>query len=395
MYKTHSKILIVTIRIFAVATAQIFAINNPSAALQQLYNKVSTENPLEGIGGKATVSNLFDKALESTKNTEFTQNFENLQSLTQNIQSWWGGACNQVTQNDIFAILYSSSAEFRILYREGLSPGERAKTLYNLPAVQACQKITICLKDLNPATYRHTVSWQSSCEDQLQAYYGQYSSLSTTMNTFSDMTIDENIFQNGTIDDSDYDIMYDIARIGELFFVWFTPPVQTIFYQFPWNLSTNSVPSPSTNNFNNNIGPWDFVSSMLDNNIEQAQDDSDQNIQEGALWEQVNQGINQEEEEQEQWNQSSEIWAEIISFIDTTNQSPAPVANPTNPTQTIPGNMCIVPPVIEPLEWEPQEDIVTQEEFEIYSQILTQYAETISAAATVDDLLGEGALRAW
>jgi hypothetical protein len=39
------------------------------------------------------------------------------------------------------------------------------------------------------------------------------------MNTFSDMTIDENIFQNGTIDDSDYDVMYDIARIGELFFV--------------------------------------------------------------------------------------------------------------------------------------------------------------------------------
>lgn len=386
--------MIVIIRIFAATTAQIFAIFNPSSALQQLYNKVATENPLEDIGGKASVSNLFDKALQDAKNTEFTQNFQNLQSLTQYVQSWWDGSCSQVTQDDIFAVLYSSSSDFRILYREGLPPNQRAKTLYNLSAVQACQKIVICSTNQDPVTYRHTLARQSSCEDQMQVRYAQYNSIASTMNAFSARTIDENIFQNGTIEDSDYDIVYDIARIGDLFFVWFTPPVQTIFYQFPWNISTTNVPSPSANNFNNNIGPWDFVSSMLTNNIQQAQENDTWTSQEEEDWEdelqaEVEQGL------EDGWEWWSIIWTDIISFIDTTNQSPTPVDNPSNPTQTIPGNMCIVPLTIEPLEGQPQEDVVTQEEFEIYDEILTEYADTIFAADRVDGLLRDGALQAW
>jgi len=395
MYKTHSKILIVMIRMLAVITAPIFAIFNPWAALQQLYNKVATENPLEDIGGKATVSNLFDKALQDAKNTEFTQNFQNLQLLTQHVQSRWEGACNQITQDDIFSILYSSSSEFRILYRESLPPGERARTQYSLPSVQACQKIVICSTNQDPVWYKHTSSRHSSCEDQMQDRYAQYNSIAGTMNAFSARTIDENTFQNGTIDDSDYDIVYDIARIGDLFFVWFTPPVETIFYQFPWNIATENVPSPSTNNFNNNIGPWDFVSSMLNNNIQQAQEDSTWNTPQEWWDEEDETNPDPEQEDQQDIWTTIQVWQEISDFIDTTNQSPAPIVNPTNPTQTIPGNMCIVPTLIEPLEWQPQDDVVTQEEFDIYDDMLTEYADTIFAAERLDGLLRENALSTW
>ena len=87
MYKIHSKVLIAIIWVLFASMVYTFALINPSKVLQPLYNKITAENPIEKVGGKASVSNLFQKALEDAKNKKFIQNFENLQALTQLVQS--------------------------------------------------------------------------------------------------------------------------------------------------------------------------------------------------------------------------------------------------------------------------------------------------------------------
>lgn len=46
-------------------------------------------------------------------------------------------------------------------------------------------------------------------------------------------TFGENIFQNGSLQDSDYDLMIDIYNIGRLMFQGYIAPVELVYYQLP------------------------------------------------------------------------------------------------------------------------------------------------------------------
>lgn len=41
------------------------------------------------------------------------------------------------------------------------------------------------------------------------------------------------MYHNATLDDSDYDLLIDIAKIQQKFFESFTYPTQTLFYGLP------------------------------------------------------------------------------------------------------------------------------------------------------------------
>jgi hypothetical protein len=49
----------------------------------------------------------------------------------------------------------------------------------------------------------------------------------------TDNTFGENLFQNGSLADSDYDLMVDIYNIGRIMFQGYQAPVELVYYQFP------------------------------------------------------------------------------------------------------------------------------------------------------------------
>ena len=53
------------------------------------------------------------------------------------------------------------------------------------------------------------------------------------MQTFNQDNYGEDMFINGSTDDSNYDLIIDIDRIGNLLFNSFKAPTETLFYKFP------------------------------------------------------------------------------------------------------------------------------------------------------------------
>lgn len=59
---------------------------------------------------------------------------------------------------------------------------------------------------------------QQECEEQVRDSYMSSMLTNRSVSLITDGSFGENIFQNGTLSDSDYDIMDDIYRIGNLLF---------------------------------------------------------------------------------------------------------------------------------------------------------------------------------
>lgn len=81
------------------------------------------------------------------------------------------------------------------------------------------------------------------------------------INSFKEDTYWEDLYTNGTTDDSNYDILVDIKNIWNLLFTSFISPTETLFYKLPQNRSTST-----SNLFSNILGAvWNNSSNGTEN----------------------------------------------------------------------------------------------------------------------------------
>lgn len=59
------------------------------------------------------------------------------------------------------------------------------------------------------------------------------SSSALFFSSLSNDTYGTEFFQNGTLDDSDFDLLVDISEIGRIMFEGYKPPLTTVFYGMP------------------------------------------------------------------------------------------------------------------------------------------------------------------
>jgi hypothetical protein len=63
--------------------------------------------------------------------------------------------------------------------------------------------------------------------------YQQFSQNKNNLQSFNQNNFGDDLFWNGSLDDSDYDLMIDINNIGDLFFQSFKPVTEIVFYSLP------------------------------------------------------------------------------------------------------------------------------------------------------------------
>ena len=120
-----------------------------------------------------------------------------------------------------------------------------------IPTVQdrniSCARLVSCQSSQIGTEQSLTPSTQMRCENYVRDKYLAHMVTDRSVSTITEGSFGEDVFQNGTIEDSDYDLMVDIYNIGRLMFQSYTPPIELVYYQLP-TVKTAGANNTNTNN---------------------------------------------------------------------------------------------------------------------------------------------------
>lgn len=133
---------------------------------------------------------------------------------------------------EISTILLYTNTTFRFHYIEQITLDNK-ELEKNYPSQDnvraACKKFNACLKPSN-ITIQNTTSL---CETTINTYFTQALQTDQEVTSLEEASLAENKYQNGDTEDSDFDILFDIAQVGKILFESFKAQPKIIYYQMP------------------------------------------------------------------------------------------------------------------------------------------------------------------
>lgn len=242
MFRNHKRTFILTCLLLIGTCSSVFAVD-----LSQMFTQATEK--IAGIDTifkwKSTVNNLYSKALKLAKDREVVSTTASFDQL-----KVYFSTCPRVTPQDFINILYHSNFSFKntfdiILPKWTVAPNDKQVTVsYN--------KFFVCRGVLVPTD----VDVKNLTDEINGVYYKSYTTSYATSNLNKD-NYGSDFFWNGTIDDSDFDILYDINQVGKILFDSFKDTPQILFYRLP--VANNS----SSQGGGNSSAQWNQWSSQM------------------------------------------------------------------------------------------------------------------------------------
>lgn len=238
-------------------SSMVFAINL-DGLLSERYK--ASKGMATIFGWKVKVTNIYNNAMNVIQNNEVNAIYYGVDILMKSYPEFaW---CN-VTRSDVINILYNWNSSFRVaLDQIVVSKSKKKVDIPSGTAIKRSYKAIIQCRD-----WTRTVDEPSQYTDINNMFNAMYSVFAE--NKFREIAMSESnvgadIFQNGSLDDSDYDLVVDADKIGKRMFSSFTTPIQTLFYQLPsynqwwwidiwWWLGTDYLPPV---NSDVSVVPW-------------------------------------------------------------------------------------------------------------------------------------------
>ena len=218
MFKRLNRTYIFLCLLLLGMSSSVFAID-----LSQAFSQANQKSATIGsfFTWKATVANLYFKALQLSKDTEVvatTFSFDQLRA--------YFSMCPLLDNTDFSNILYHSNSSFKNTFDLILPPSTKRPTILAINISYdkffACRKI-----------YKPTSDDVEKLNNEINTtYYTMYTN-TYTMSTINKANFWSDLFWNGTLDDSDFDLLYDIDQIGKIFFEGFVDSPQILFYRLP------------------------------------------------------------------------------------------------------------------------------------------------------------------
>lgn len=405
-YYIHIIKLAIVSSFFAIfVSGSWFALVSIGALLDMAVEKHEMDGTLQKLPGKAGVSSLFKRSLQYVKGRDIQVVDTSANNILSTIQLQ-KPLCTILNKTDIINMLYytanygaiwvdnignySRDISFRRLIDQALDQ-DSMKTPTVSEKNASCIKLYQCWSTNTWSVSGITQQTQIRCENTVRELYTSAMLTNRSVSLLTEGTFGENIFQNGSLQDSDYDLMIDIYNIGRLMFQWYTSPVELVYYQMPtvgqWWAGTQGASDPSQ--------PWSYIppswsptqsptqSPTAWPTGQPSEDETFVTVW-GVLVPKLpedTQGVG--------WstNNPSTIDPLDESFIETTNISPiSPIAVATSPDVIIGSNMCIVTNQ-DPIA---AADVVTETiSFEEYTETLEEYYTTLQEHLIIDSLLAD------
>ena len=223
-------------------TSQAFGIDF-SNTLKQSAQDTQTATSL--FDGKAEIGDLYNQALKIVKQNESSATDQSVNSV---VAYFTAKSCN-VSALDVIHILYVSNLWFKAFFdQQVLSSLTSPRSLPTPASINAsyfrffaCDKIT-----------RPTAGDFTRVQDNLIALYYQSVNGVFYSSTLAQDNVGEDLYRNGTTDDSAYDLLVDINTIGDLLFSSFKKAPEVLFYRLPKAVSGWWS--------NDSLTPWSWIS---------------------------------------------------------------------------------------------------------------------------------------
>ncbi len=199
--------------------SSVFAVDFFQALTQMKEDVFSMWDVFEG---KVVVSNLYDTSLKLAKDREVSATMASFSSL-----KWYYSECTAIQESDFINILYNSNFSFKQTFDQILPEWTKKPSLREInlsyAAFFACKWIQ------TPATAPEIAALN---EEVNRKYYDGYSN-AYALSTLNQDNFWSDLFWNGTLDDSAFDLLYDINQIGKILFEDMQESPEILLYRLP------------------------------------------------------------------------------------------------------------------------------------------------------------------
>lgn len=181
------------------------------------------------FAGKLVVKNLYSQALKLSKGREISATMASFEKLKENYTT-----CPGIENADFVNVLYNSNISFKQTFKQILPKGTKKPSKEDITL--SYKKFFSCNNRLDfKDTYVKNVNAEINA-----LYYQEYSN-TYDMDNLNEGTYWSDFFRNGTLDDSAYDLLVDINRVGNLLFDNFKDSPEILFYRLPKTPTTPIV----------------------------------------------------------------------------------------------------------------------------------------------------------
>lgn len=170
---------------------------------------------------KSTVNNLYTKALKLAKDREVVSTTISFDQL-----KIYFSTCARVDTADFINILYHSNSSFRTTFKQIFSSSTQKPTTDEID--KSYGKFFTCRGIANP-----TSNDIQDLNNEINVVYYDIYARTYIMSTINKDNFWSDLFWNGTLDDSDFDLLYDINQVGKILFDAFTESPEILFYRLP------------------------------------------------------------------------------------------------------------------------------------------------------------------
>lgn len=213
--------------VFAIDISQAFSqANEQSAWIDSLFK------------WKSTISNLYSKALKLAKDKEVVATTASFDQLKKYFTT-----CVGLETADFINILYHSNFSFKNTFDLIFPPWTKEPTTIDIN--KSYNKFFVCRKISTP-----TSTDIENLNNEINGLYYDVYINTYTMSTLNKPNFWSDLFWNGTLDDSDFDLLYDINQVGKILFENFTDSPEILFYRLPKSPTSSNGGNSSSSNQN-------------------------------------------------------------------------------------------------------------------------------------------------
>jgi hypothetical protein len=192
------------------------ATKEQNAYLKQAYSADFSKNP-------------FETAMESVSLLRNEPVVAGIQYIKAQLQKQ---SCS-LSQRNIVTIVSYFRPDFSALFSSQLIQNTNktpSLVIDKATAFKACQKFNECFP---PNTYKADGDIWNMCEKFFTNWYAEGLKEKTRSQAIDTVQMGEDKYWNSSLEDSPYDVMYDISAVSKVLFESVQAPVEMAFYHYP------------------------------------------------------------------------------------------------------------------------------------------------------------------
>lgn len=173
--------------------------------------------------GKSQVTNLYKKALKLVKDREVQSTSFAMDALVDHYSS----TCNGIKNIDFINVLFNTNIWFKTTFIQIFPKNAQQPSKKEIE--KSYQKFFLC-ENKSGTIDLATLTAKNNEINTL--YYENYAN-NYTLSTVNQKNYWSDLLWNGSLDDSDFDILYDIGQVGKMLFDDFKDTPEVLFYRLP------------------------------------------------------------------------------------------------------------------------------------------------------------------